>query len=142
MSFEVLVINAARLILLSSVLIALGAVGFLALKLLRATRAHQLVRADRPMVLVAALTSALVIGAIAFGVVEYRGAQAERHEALQQLSGISPDLDAEISQSKAARISFFHTQTLRERASSVCSQLAGTPGATLPEACRSRVPGD
>ena len=69
--------------------------------------------------LAVAAVSTIVLG---FSVSQYLLAQTQRHTQLNRVLGISPELDEQIINSSATRVSYIHTQGLIERAAALCQK--------------------
>lgn len=135
MSFEIIALNAARVLTLTSILAGTTSVIYIVCRILIARTHNQIGKNDRPLIVSALLGSLATSVAIAFVAAEYKETQAERKKTIGSLAGISKEIDKEIKSSSASRVSFFHTNFLLERASVTCIRLSKQGDGKLPPAC-------
>ena len=135
MSFEIIALNAARILTITSILAGTASIAYIICRILIARTQKQIGRSDRPLIISALLGSLAASVAIAFVAAEYMETQAERKKTISSLAGISKEIDREIKSSSASRVSFFHTNFLLERASVTCVTLSKKDDGKLPPAC-------
>jgi ABC-type transport system involved in cytochrome bd biosynthesis fused ATPase/permease subunit len=135
MSFEVVALNAARFLTLTSILAGAISIAYIIFRIVIAQRKKEIGRSDRPLIISALLGSFATSVAIAFVAAEYSETQAERKQTISSLAGISKEIDKEIKISSTSRVSFFHKNALLERASVTCVTLSSRIDGKLPPAC-------
>lgn len=72
---------------------------------------------------------------LVFGAVKYLDAQKDRRHILEEIKGISSEIDRRVESSLHHRVSYFHTQDLLRLAVDTCRKLSSQPASDPPSAC-------